>query len=230
MNNCVYIHERIPIEGGGRGRMIELIRTQWAPHVEHVSGVRLLGVWATVGSTAEWPEICVQWEMDHWDHFARAQANQYPMEARDVFLAGLWDQALEYRKGGHSMLLRAASFSPNVATIGAGEITGDVVFHEDVRSLPGRMGDYHAALESEYLPLAEARGLRLLGAYEHTLMPNIGVNLWALRGWEHWQELMEADSEERDHELREWTGRQGEWLADIDGYLVASPPAAALRT
>jgi hypothetical protein len=228
MNSCVYIHERIPIEGGARGRMIELIRSRWAPHVAHVSGVRLVGVWATVGSTAEWPEVCVQWEMDDWDHFSRAQANQYPMEARDVFLSDLWSQALAYRSGGHSMLLQPASFSPDLAAIVANDVSGDVILHEDVRSLPGRMRDYHAALQSEYLSLAEARGLRLLGSYEHALIPNTGLNLWALRGWDHWQELME--SEPGDDELREWSDRQGEWLADIDAYLVASPPSGALRT
>lgn len=230
MNNCIYIHERIPIEGGARGRMIELIRTRWAPHVEHASGVRLLGVWATVGSTAEWPEVCVQWEFDDWGHFARAQENQYPMEARDVFLADLWNQALEYRNGGHSMLLQPTSFSPDIATLAANAVDGAVILHEDVRSLPGRMGDYHAALHSEYLPLAEARGLQLVGSYAHALIPNVGLNLWALRGWDHWQQLMESESASSDRELREWTDRQGEWLADIDAYLVASPPAAALRT
>ena len=90
------------------------------------------------------------------------------------------------------------------------------------------MADYHAALHDEYVPLAEARGLRLLGAYEHALVPNAGINLWALRGWEHWQSLMEAEPEDR--ELAAWTMRQGEWLADIDGFLVAAPPEKALRT
>jgi len=119
VNDCVYIHECIPIEGGGRGKMIEMIRSRWAPHVERVHGVRLVGVWAEVGSTAAWPQVRVQWEMDDWDHFARAQAGQYPMEERDVFVAELWNQALEYRRGGHSSLLRPAPFSPDRATIEA---------------------------------------------------------------------------------------------------------------
>jgi hypothetical protein len=227
-NRHVYVHERIAIEGGGRGRMIEMIRTRWAPHLEQRYGVRLLGVWATVGSTADWPEVRVHWEMDDWEQFARAHAGQYPMEERDVFLTELWNQALDYRKGGHSMLLRAASFSPDVASITADAISGDVILHEDVRSLPGRMADYHAALQSEYLPLAEARGLRLLGVYEHALLPNTGMNLWALRDWPHWQTLMESEPD--DAELAAWTDRQGEWLADIDGFLVAVPPSGALRT
>ena len=48
MNGRVYIHDTLPIEGGARGKMIELIRSRWGPHLEHTHGVRLVGVWATV--------------------------------------------------------------------------------------------------------------------------------------------------------------------------------------
>jgi hypothetical protein len=228
MNERVYVHECIPIEGGARGKMIEMIRTRWAPHVERVYGVRLFGVWAEVGSTAAWPQVRVQWEMDDWDHFAAAQGAQFPMEERDVFVTDLWNQALEYRRGGQSALLRPTAFSPDLAALTAEGVGGELVLHEDVRALPGRMGEYHAALESTYRPLAEARGLRLLGAYEHALAPNVGVTLWAIDGWEEWQALMEA--EPSDDEMRAWTDGQGEWLEDIDGFLVAVPPTGALRT
>ena len=49
-----------------------------------------------------------------------------------------------------------------------------------------------------------------------------------LPSWEHWRSLMEGEPDDR--ELAAWTLRQGEWLADIDGFLVAVPPAEALRT
>jgi hypothetical protein len=225
---AVYVHERIDIEGGARGRMIELIRTRWAPHLERRHGVRLVGAWATVGSTAAWPEVRLHWEMDDWSHFARAQSGQFPMEERDVFLAEIWNQALEYRQHGQSWLLRAAPFSPDLARIRAESTAGEIVLHEDVRAQPGRLAAYHEALAKSFLPLAQRRGMRLLGAYAHALVPNQGINLWALRGWEHWHELME--SEPRDAELRAWTAGQGEWLEDLDGFLVVPPPQGALRT
>lgn len=228
MAGPVHIHETLPIEGGGRGRMIEMLRTRWAPHVEDVHGVRLVGVWATVGSTAAWPELRVQWEMDDWEHFARALAAQLPMEEKDVLLSELWSQAFEYRKGGRSALLVPTEFSPDRATIAAEGLATGVILLEDVRALPGRLADYHEALRRDYLPLAEARGLRLLGAYRHALLPGVGMNLWALRGWTHWQELME--NEPGDAELRAWTDGLGAWLEDLDGFLVAAPPGGALRT
>jgi hypothetical protein len=225
---ALYIHDRIAIEGGARGRMLEMVRARWAPHLERRHGVRLVGAWATVGSTAEWPEVRLHWELDDWAHFARAQAGQFPMEERDVFLTELWNQALELRQRGHSALLRAAAFSPDLARIRAERIAGEVILHEDVRALPGRMAAYHEALASRYLPLAEKRGLRLLGAYSHALVPDVGLNLWVLRGWDHWRELME--SELRDAELRAWTDGLGGWLEDLDGFLVVPPPQGALRT
>jgi hypothetical protein len=228
VNDRVYVHQRLAIEGGGRGAMIELLRTRWAPHLERRYGVRLFGIWATVGSTGEWPEVRVQWEVDDWAHWGRAQAGQVPMEERDVFLTELWAQALELRTSGHTMLLEPAPCSPDLATITAAALAPEVVLHEDVRSRPGLMGEYHRALEAELVPLAEARGLRLLGAYRHALVPNIGVNLWALPDWDHWRALMEAEPD--DPEMRAWTERQAAWLADLDGFLVVPPPAMALRT
>ena len=74
MNGPVYIHEQIAIEGGARGRLIELVCSRLAPHFERHHGVRLVGAWATVGSTGDWPEVRLHWEMDDWAHFARAQA------------------------------------------------------------------------------------------------------------------------------------------------------------
>ena len=81
---------------------------------------------------------------------------------------------------------------------------------------------------TRYLSLAKKRGIRLLGAYSHALVPNTGLNLWALKGWEHWQQLMEA--EPGDKELRAWTEGQREWLEDSDAFLVVQPPQGALRT
>ena len=82
MKGPVYIHEQIAIEGGARGRLIELVCSRLAPHFERHHGVRLVGAWATVGSTGDWPEVRLHWEMDDWAHFARAQAGRYPMARR----------------------------------------------------------------------------------------------------------------------------------------------------
>jgi hypothetical protein len=226
---AVYIYERIDIEGGGRGRFIELIRSAWAAHVQECYGVRLAGVWATVGSTATWPEADLLWEMEDWSHFARAQQGQYPLEDKDAFGTELWFQALEYRQHGTALLLEPA---PSLASPPAGAALprpGSIFIYEDVRARPGALDAYHAGLAREYLPLAEARGLELFGAYRYALRPNLGVNLWALRGgWDQWRELVETEL--TDPGMQRWLERCREWLEDIDGYALAVPPEQALRT
>lgn len=222
----VYIHERIQIEGAGRGKFIELIRGDWAAHARGRYAVRLAGVWATVGSTASWPEAHLLWEMDDWEHFARAQEAQYPLEDRDAFGTELWYQALEYRQRGTALLLElaAAARSPE-----GREVHAEIYLYEDVRSKAGALGAYHEALVREYLPVAESRGLTLFGAFRCALRPNTGVNLWQLRGgWDHWRELLESELSHPG--VQKWLERSREWLHDIDGYALAAPLAQPLRT
>jgi hypothetical protein len=227
LNTCVYVHQRFSLLMGKRGAMVEMIRTRWAAHLELRYGVRLAGVWATAGSTGEWPEMHVQWEFDDWDHFGRASAAQHPMEERDTYLTELWNQALDFRRGGHSMLLRPAPWCPDVATIRSEGLGGDVILYQAVRSRPGCMAAYHDALASRYISSAEAHGLRLLGAYEHVIVPNTGMNLWALPGWDEWKRLLAGGDASP---MRAWSAGVEEWLADLDSFVIVPPPAEALRT
>jgi hypothetical protein len=212
---------------GKRGPMVEMIRTRWAAHLEFRYGVRLAGIWATAGSTGEWPEMRVQWEFDDWDLFAAASSAQHPMEERDTYLTELWNQALDFRRGGHSMLLRAAPWCPDVETVRTEGISGDVVLYQGVRTRPGRMTAYHDALSSHFVPSAAAHGLRLLGAYEHVIVPNTGINLWVLPGWDAWKALVAGGDSSA---LRAWSAGVDEWLVDLDSFVIVPPPAEALRT
>jgi hypothetical protein len=224
---AVYIFEKIDIIGGGRGRFIELIRSSWARYAEVRHGVRLVGVWATIGSTAAWPEADLLWEMDDWDHFARAQAAQNPIEDKDPLANEMWRQALAWRSGGHSALLIPSRFSPTLADIRAAGGIGQAVLYENIQTRPGRMAAYHAALQSEYLPHAESRGIRLLGAYKHAFRPNVGVNLWILRDWDAVEAL---GAELAFPGGPAWHDRCGEFLEDSEGWILAAPPEGVIRT
>jgi hypothetical protein len=158
----VYVHERIEIDGGGRERFIDLVRGVWADHAAERFEIRLAGLWATVGSSANWPEAQVLWEMRDWEHFAQARQSQYPLEDKDSYGTELWHRALQYRKHGHASLLVPAPFAPT------GERpTGQVYLIEDVQSRAGGMEAYHRALELDGIPTA--REVELFGAYRHAL-------------------------------------------------------------
>ena len=205
-----------------------MVRKQWARHAEISFGVRLVGVWATVGSTAAWPEANLLWEMDDWEHFAKAQDAQYPLEAKSAYGHELWRQAFRWRSGGESMLLESASFSPTLEQIKERNLSGNVILQEYVQTKPGGMEAYHEAVQSEYLPLAESRGMRLLGAYRHGVAPNRAMNLWAVDGWPQITEIMESEAQHPG--VKQWNQRLIELTDDIYSWLLAPPPEGALRT
>jgi hypothetical protein len=224
----VYVFESFDVIRAGRGELIEMLRSRWAPYLEAEFGVRCVGIWATAGSTANWPEANALWEMDDWGHFARAQQARYPLEDKDAYGCELERHALPLRSGGESALLVGAPFSPDRARVVAEGLAGGVVLRENATALPGRLGEYLVALEQEYLPLARKRGLALLGCYVHALRPNRALSLWSFRGWDDVRDHME--SLDGDGELEGWARRRDELLEDVEGWLLAPPPAGALRT
>jgi len=221
----VYIFERVAIRGAGRGKLIELVRTSWARNAEMRYGVRLYGVWATVGSSGVWPEACWLWEMDDWHHFARAHSAQYPLEDKDPYGVELWRQALEWRRGGESALLVPAG-----AAVEAPAAAGDapVLLVEEVRARPGGLSAYHAALADVYRPVAAARGQLLAGAFANVLRPNAGLNLWRFAGWEVCRDVIATEA--TDAAARAWRRRCRDWLEESRGWLLAPPPQRLLRT
>ena len=188
--------------------------------------MRLFGVWATAGSTAncggEHPL-----EMDDWDHFARAQQARYRSRTRTRRLrahAPLAPAPLRWRV----LAPVGTAFSPDRARVVAEGLAGPVVLRENATALPGRLDDYLKALETEYLPLARARGLALLGCFADVLRPNRALCLWSFRSWDHVRERMEAL--DADAELVRWSRRCEELLEDTEAWLLAPPPAGVLRT
>jgi hypothetical protein len=225
---AVYVLEQVDIIGGGRGKFIELIRGTWARYVEIRHRIRLAGVWATVGTTAAWPEATLLWEMDDWSHFTAASAAMYPMEDKDPLLNEMWRQALAWRSGGRCALLAPTAYTSTFAQQRAAGVGGPVVICEDVKALPGRLNDYHVALETDYVPLAASQDIKLMGAYRHAIRPNIGLNLWALRDWDHYAETMEWMAV--DAGLKSWRGRCRDLLENSEGRILAAPPTHVLRT
>ena len=225
---AVYIFERIEIIKGGRGKFIDLVRRRWAPQNEAKHGVHLAGLWATAGSTADWPEANVMWEYRDWTHFAEASQAQYPREDKDPFLNELWRQAVDWRSGGVSDLLVPSSFSPDRAERQAKGIDGPLVQVERIKTKKGKMSEYHAAIESELVPLAESRGMQLMGAYRHAIRPNEGLNLWFLSSWDQARDIWESDL--TDPEVARWRQRSGDLLENIRGHIIVTPPEGALRT
>src|SRR5262249_19417819 len=151
-------------------------------------------------------------EMDDWNHFARAHAAQYPIEDKDPYGVELWRQALAWRSGGVSSLLVPSNFTPTGAELAAAGNSGQVYLVERLRTRPGGLDAYHAALGSEHLAVAATRGQRLAGAYADALRPNCGLNLWSFESWEHLRDVIATES--TDAGARAWRRRCRELLED----------------
>ena len=224
----VYVYERIHILGGGRGKFVEMVRRHWADHAEEAFGVRLLGIWATVGSTAHWPETVMMWEMRDWNHFADAYQAQFPLETKDPFGYELWRQALQWRSGGEGIPLVNALQARPGNDVGFNDSPSMVVLQENIEAKPGRLAAYHQAMEVEYIPTARSAGITLLGAYKHAFSPNLGINLWGISTWNDVQRIME--STEIQNETEQWHQRTTEFLVDTGGWLLAALPRSRLGT
>lgn len=224
----VYVFERIDVIGAGRGELLEMLRSRLAPHLEEEYGVRLVGAWATVGSTGRWPEASALWEMDGWDHFARAQAARFPLEEKDPLGCELARHSLGLRAATRRALLAATAFSPGRERIRAERREGPVVLCESVEARSGRLSAYHDAVEAELLPLARARGVSLLGCFAHALRPNRGLALWSYPSWDDLARAMTALAE--DAEWSAWERRRESLLRDAEAWLLARPPARRLGT
>lgn len=224
----IYVYETIDVIGAGRGELIEMIRSRWAPHLEEEYGIQLVGTWATAGSTASWPEANALWETEDWQTFGRAQQARFPLEDKDPYGCELARHSLRLRAGGRRELLVGTSFSPDRARIAAEGRAGPVVLRENAVPRPGRLDAYLEAVENEYLPLAREREIELLGCYVHALRPNRVLSLWSFRSWEQVRNRME--SEDDDAALGAWYRRRDELLEDTEAWLLAAPPANPLRT
>ena len=224
----VYVFETIDVLGAGRGILLDRIQRNLAPHLEMEFGIAMVGAWATAGSTANWPEANVLWEMEDWDDFGRAQNSRFPLEDKDPYGCELNRHFDPLRTGRHHALLVGASFSPRREELIARDAPGGVVLRENIRSRPDRFAEYQEALAEQRLPLALDQGLRLVGSYANALRPNQGMNLWSFRDWAHVAAIMEADAKHGASSA--WKRRENELLEDIEGWLLAVPPPTALGT
>ena len=224
----VYVFETIDVIGAGRGALVDRLLHKEGPYLEESFGVRLLSVWATAGSTANWPEANALWEMDDWEQFGLAQQARFPLEEKDAYGCELVRHAHPLRSGGQNELLVGSDFSPPGERIREAVQNAMVVLRESVRTRPGALATYQKALQEEYLPVASERGLTLLGAYHHALRPNTATTLWGFRDWSHVAEVMETA--EADDAQESWVQRQAALLEDTEGWLLAAPPAQPLGT
>ncbi|MYH88138.1 MAG: NIPSNAP family containing protein, partial [Acidimicrobiaceae bacterium] len=106
MNDRAYIHELIDIRGANRANYMQHMAANWSPTAQKERGQLLFGMWAVLGSTGNWPQVCNIWE----EAGLNGLASSFEREAvgtglQDPQLERWWNAAAEFRRGGFDRIL-----------------------------------------------------------------------------------------------------------------------------
>ena len=176
----LYLHEVIRIVGAGATPYMDVTAEWNRIRVEAGQPVsRLVGTWATVGSTGNWPEVVNLWEMDGWEHWGEILDRAYVHRAEDTQLGDWWKKALEHRSGGLDRILEPARFSPTRAQLLERDVHGEIFVHEISQIVPGRVPAYLRAIEESWAELAGRHGLTLVGAFANVFNDSEAITVWA---------------------------------------------------
>ena len=174
----IVLQEIVAIERGGKEAYLESLRTRWAPYAERTRGMRLLWIGSTIGSTAAWPETMALWELRDWPHYADVCARMYTESTDDAELKSWWLEVSTLRRRSRSQTLVAATFSPSLDGLVSAGVSGTVFAFSTYRVEPGKAAATLRALQAR-IPDEEARGRRLVGAYEVAFTNDLTYAVWA---------------------------------------------------
>jgi hypothetical protein len=119
--------------------------------------------------------------MAGWDGWAEILQYQYTGGAgQPPALRKWWTAALKFRSGGFDRILEPAPFSPTRQELVDRGVKGMACLQEIATVAPGRADAYLEAVASRWLPVAERRGLTLIGAWRTAMRDTEAVLLWSL--------------------------------------------------
>jgi hypothetical protein len=174
MSTRIYIHETINISIRHRKDYLDHFCGVWAPRSRELYGMLCFGVWATSGSTGQWPEAIVMWELADHTAFSAMNSGEF-----------LYLSSIESPNRGHY-----EEFWDS-APEGVVECTG---FDRLLAAMPGSPSLQQAIDEGRrgvgYYPIAEEHGLVPIGTWRTALgNDSEGVALWALPQWRAWEAI-----------------------------------------
>lgn len=230
MSSKIYIHEYIDIIGANRANYFRHMTTDWGRHSAE-RHQKCFGVWGTLGSTGQWPQVVNLWEYDDWESLAASFAHETGTDTmQDKALETWWLTAQSYRSGGFDRVLIAAPCSPPIEQLCAeGTIVGAKVFlHEIVSIKSGFAQDYLQLVSEHWLGPAKELGLHLVGAFR-TAMRNDSevVLIWAMQEWSDWARVSKAQGSQP---FLTWRAKTKDIALDWVGHLMCSAPASPLKT
>jgi hypothetical protein len=229
-NEKVYIHELIDIRGHGRAKYMHHMTANWCPIGRAERAQLCFGVWGTVGSTGQWPEVVNMWEEEGWEGLARSFGHEtgHPT-MQDPSLAAWWAEAAKYRRGGFDRVLVPAPWSRTIDELCRDGVRGVFYAHEIVQVVPGRAREFLELVGEVGVDAHGAFGLACVGAFR-TAMRNDSecVLFWAIPRAEQWAAFERA--QDSDQGLARWRDAIRGVALDWRRTLLVDAPLAPLRT
>ena len=92
MNGSAYIHEFVDIIGHHRANYMHHVTANWSPVAQEERDQRCFGVFAVLGSTGRWPQVCNLWEHSSWSGLAEPALPDVPAISEKIpgFSGDLW--------------------------------------------------------------------------------------------------------------------------------------------
>jgi hypothetical protein len=227
-NDKLYIHELIDIRGHNRAKYMHHMTANWVPVAIRERNQRCFGVWGTVGSTGQWPQVVNVWELDGWDGLVANFRHEFSHASlQDPSLAEWWAQAATFRRGGFDRICVPAPWTRPIDALVADGVRGELYAHELVSLPTGRADDYLDALRDIGCDAAALHGLELVSAFSVAMVGDTEcIAIWAIPSWEAW-----ADFERAQHgaAFKPWRAAHAVLDASFRRTLLVEAPLSPLR-
>lgn len=228
MNDKVYTHEFIDIIGPNRPNYMHHMTANWSPIAQEERDQLCFGVWGTVGTTGQWPQVVNMWEEDGFDGLASGLGHELGRPSlQDEKLEKWWKEAANYRRGGFDRVLVPAPWTRTISELCADGVKGEVYAHETIRIGIGEADDFLSSVRDLGVPTLAPFGWELVGALK-TSMHDDGecIVIWAIESWQHWAEYEKAV--DRDPAVRRWRDRC--WSGrSFERFLMCDAPLSPMK-
>lgn len=230
-NDRAYIHEFIDIRGTARGDYMHHMTANWSPNAQEDRNQLCFGVWAVVGSTGRWPQVCNIWEEPGLDGLAESFGNEtVGRDLQDPKLAKWWKQASEFRLGGLDRILLPAPWMPTLTQSLDTGLRADVCAHESIKVQAGTSVEALELVQTHATAAYDAFGWVLAGAWTTAMRDDDEIIvLWALPdSYPAWAAAEKA--QRTDPALLEWRAAMRPHAVDWQRILLAAAPLCPWRT
>jgi len=230
VNDRAYIHEFIDIRGAHRANYMQHMAANWSPGAQVDREQQCFGIWAVLGSTGHWPQVCNIWEEPGLEGLARSFAGETVGQGlQDPKLERWWNKAAEFRRGGFDRILLPAPWMPTIEQSLAAGTRATVFAHEILRCTPGSAAELLEVARAAAAPAYEPFGWRLVGAWSTVMRDDDEiVLLWALPDWDQWAQAEMAQGS--DGAISTWRVAARELTSDWQRILLAAAPLCPFRT